>query len=81
MVFWHFVMLFVLSAKTKTFSELFILRMFSLNSRWNESFTCLNFNVTMPDKSFLKGIRLEQGGGHFFYLKPKVSLISLSHFY
>ena len=36
--------------------------------------------VTMSGKSFSKGIISGQGGGHFLDLKPKVSLISLSHF-
>ena len=31
----------------------------------------------MSDKSFSKGIRSEQGGGHVLDLKPKVSLMSL----
>ena len=80
MVFWPFVDVICFVAKTKTFGELLILRMSSFNSRWNESFTCLNFNdVTMSDKSFSKGIRSEQGGGHVD-LESKVSLISLSHF-
>ena len=71
MVFWHFVD--VLAAKTKTFGEHFILRISSFNLRWNESFTCLNFNdVTITDKCFSNGIRLEQSGGNFLGLKPKV---------
>ena len=81
MGFWHFVdIICFASKKQKTFGELFILRMSSFNSRWKKSFY-LNFNdVTISDKSFLNGIRSEQGGVHFLDLKPKVSLIILSQF-
>ena len=66
--------------KTKTFGELFILRMSTFNSRWKESFYLNFIDVTISDKSFLNEIRSEQGSGHFLDLKPKVSLILLSYF-
>ena len=34
-----------------------------------------------PISLFLKGIRLEQGGGHFLHLKPKFKIIAPSSYF